>query len=81
MSDYRIETVWADEDTAVYFVHEITDDTTEAIVSCDSQEKAFRVLEGLSWVKAWDSGRIALPEKKKEKPMRIIFTPAKKVKK
>ncbi len=80
MSAYRIETIWTDEDTATYFVHEITDETTEVVASCDDHAKACRVLEGLAWMSAWENGSISLP-KKKERPARIIFTPAKKVKK
>ena len=66
-----------DEDNATYFVHEITDEATEVVAGCDSHEKACRVLEGLSWLTAWESGSMSLP-KKREKPMKVIFTPAKK---
>ena len=73
--DYRLETVETDDGNE-YYVHFQGEETTNVVAFCTDFKWAKKVMDGLKWLDAAETGLLSIPKRKP--PVKLVFTPAKK---
>ena len=78
--DYRLETIEG-EDGNDYYIHHMGDNHTDVVAFCTDSAWAWKVIDGLRWLDAFESGSMSIPKTMPKTPMKLIFHPAPEKKK
>jgi hypothetical protein len=61
MGIYRLETILSKDSPSRFVIHEVGDEETQWIVSCESLIWAKQVKKALEWLDTFDNGRMSIP--------------------